>query len=48
MKIIDSNKWAPRHKLILSMPMGLAMFYYRLASLGVLPLDEDDYFDESD
>jgi hypothetical protein len=30
------------------MPMGLAWLYYRLASFGVLPLDEDDYFDESD
>ena len=46
MKIIDSNKWAPRHKLNLS--KRLAWFYYRL---GVVIYDKalslgGDYFNE--
>ena len=52
MKIVDSSKCGPRHKLNLPMPIrvywGLTMFYYRLAGAVVLPLNEDDYFDEDD
>ena len=52
MKIVDSNNWVPRHKLNISMPIrvywGLTMFYYRLAGAVVLPLNEDDYFNEDD
>lgn len=55
MKIVDSNKWAPRHKLNLPMPVriyyyegvslvNIDQFYYRLVCY--ITLDEGDYFDE--
>ena len=33
MKIIDSNKWAPRHKL--NLPMPVRIYYYEGVSLEI-------------
>ena len=52
MKIVNSDKWAPRDKLNLPMPIrvywGLTMFYYILASVIYHLLNKDSYFNEDD